>query len=125
MKNDRESIKVEVQKIDPDLNPDEDEDAFKVAVVLMAAALVTGPDVVRLATFTKYPAVFVAEIDQRMRAAGLWKDGGVEGGHWFKGDEWRVCSFLADVMVAQGLLLTQRREDGTLEYRVRKPEELQ
>jgi len=125
MKNDLEVIKAEVQKIDPDLNPDGDEYSFKVAVVLMAAALVTGPDVVRLAAFTKYPAVFVAEIDQRMRAAGLWKDGGVEGEHWFKGDEWRVCGFLSDVMVAQGLLLTQRREDGKLEYRALKPSELQ
>jgi hypothetical protein len=78
IKTDLEAIKDEVQNLDPDLS--QDDYAFQVAVLLMAAALVTGPDVSRLASFTKYPATFVAEISQRMRGAGLWKDGSVESG---------------------------------------------
>jgi uncharacterized protein YodC (DUF2158 family) len=109
--------------LDPDLS--QDDYAFQGAVLLMVAALVTGPDVSRLACFTKYPATFVAEISQRMRGAGLWKDGSVESEHWFDGEEWRTAAFWMDVLVGEGRVVTQRREDGKRVYGAREPRERQ
>ena len=82
-----EEIKNEVQQLDPVL-AQQDERAFRTAVVLLAAAFATGPDTERLARFTGYPESLVAAISQRMRQCGLWTDNEVSTDHWFKGDKW-------------------------------------
>jgi hypothetical protein len=79
-------VKEEVQLLDPIL--DMNEFGFQAAVILMSAALVTGPNTESLAAFTGYPAHLVAEISDRMHQAGLWGDGEAKSDHWFKGEKW-------------------------------------
>jgi hypothetical protein len=113
-----EEIKKEIQQLDPGLDP-HDESTFRTAVVLLAAAFATGPDTERLTTFTGYPGSFVIAISQRMRHFGLWTDREVHAAHWFKGDKWTPGLWM-DSLVAQGLMLVRRREDGEWEYRALK-----
>jgi hypothetical protein len=81
-------IKEEVQLLDPDLEVNEF--GFQVAVVLISAALVTGPNTESLVAFTGYPAHLVAEISDRMHKAELWRNGTVESDHWFDGAKWTL-----------------------------------
>lgn len=114
MKNDRlDVIKQEIRNLDPELK--EHDRGFRIAVVLMAAAFVTGPDVERLSDFTGY-AGLVADISKRMHQARLWESGVVRSDHWFDGDKW-TPAFWADVLVAEGSIVTRCREDGQREYR--------
>ena len=115
-------IKEEVRRLDPKLRSDEL--GFQAAVILMAAALVKGPNTEPLASFTGYPTGVVADISKRMHEAGLWENGTVKTDHWFDGDKWTV-GFWADTLVAEGLVVTHHREDGEREYRVRDKGELQ
>lgn len=115
-------IKEEVQLLDPDLEVNEF--GFQVAVVLISAALVTGPNTESLIAFTGYPAHLVAEISDRMHKAELWRNGTVESDHWFDGAKWTVGIWI-DRLVAEGGLLAQRREDGEWVYRVPEKRELQ
>jgi len=115
-------IKEEIRKLDPGLESD-DEHAFQTAVVLMAAAFVTGPNTLRLSVFTGFPASLIADISKRMHRAGLWESGIVETDHWFDGDKW-TPGFWADTLVADGSLVTQFRKDGEREYRVLNREEV-
>lgn len=107
-------IREEVQLLDPTL--DRNDLAFRVAVVLMSAAFVTGPDTESLAAFTGYPLGFVSEISGRMHQAGLWSDGTVNSDHWLRGEKWTL-GIWTDSLVAEGLLLARQREDGKWEYR--------
>lgn len=107
-------IKGEVQLLDPNL--DINEFRFQTAVILMSAALVTGPNTECLAEFTGYPAHLVAEISDRMHHAGLWGDGEVKSDHWFKGERW-TAGIWTDCLVAEGLMLARQRKDGQWEYR--------
>jgi hypothetical protein len=114
-----DEIKEEVQRLDP--NKNEDEHGFQVAVVLMSAAFVTGPDTETLAAFTGYRASFIAEISRRMHQAGKWRDGFVRTDHWFNGEKWTV-GFWIDTLVAEGFLLARQRNDGKWEYRTQEQE---
>jgi hypothetical protein len=115
MKPDLDAIKEQVQIFDPGLKPDDY--AFQAAVILMAAASVTGPYVERISCFTKYHPTLVAEISQRMREAGLWTDDWIEYQHWC--GELGDLSFMMDVMVAEGSLMARRGEDGKWGYWIR------
>jgi hypothetical protein len=115
-------INDEIRRLDPGLETDEH--AFQVAVVLMAAAFVTGPDMKRLSIFTGFAAWMIADISKRMYQAGLWESGKVEADHWFDGDKW-TGGFWVDVLVAEGLLMTKFREDGERVYRRLNEQEVQ
>ena len=107
-------IKQEVQKLDPSL--DQNDFGFRAAVVLMAAAFVTGPNVENLAAFTGYPLSLVTEISDRMHQAGLWRDGAVNSDHWFRGEKW-TQGIWTDCLVAAGLMVARQRKNGEWEYR--------
>jgi len=110
-----EEIKHEVQQLDPVLN--QEELAFRTAVVLLAAAFATGPDAERLVIFTGYPESFVSAISQRMRQCGLWTANEVSTDHWFTGDKWTLGLWM-DSLVAEGRIVACRMEDGKWQYRV-------
>jgi hypothetical protein len=119
---DLDVIKEEISRMDPELETDEH--AFQVAVVLMAAAFVTGPNTQRLSAFTGYPASMIADISKRMHQARLWESGTVKTDHWFDGDNWTVGLTL-DRFVAEGMCVTKLRKDGELEYRALNRKEVQ
>ena len=108
-----DEIEQELKKLDPELDPLGP--AFQSAVVLMAAAFVTGPNLAHLAFFTGYPYGFVSKISQRMHLAHLWENGEAKSDHWFHGDQWAL-GFWTDTLVAEGLMVTRIRRDGKLEY---------
>jgi hypothetical protein len=105
----REHVKLGIQELDPDLDPQSQ--GIRTAVTLMAAAYMVGPRIDLLVAFTGYPLPYVAEISRRMRANGLWSDVGVSTVGWFEGD--RVTGvFWADCLVADGPVDVERTEDG-------------
>jgi hypothetical protein len=115
-------IKDQIRQLDPELETDEH--AFQVAVVLMAAAFVTGPNTKRLSAFTGLPASMIADISKRMHQAGLWENGVVDANDWFDGDKW-TAGFWVHTLVADGSLVTQFRKDGERAYRVLNRKEVQ
>ena len=110
-------IKEEIQRLDPALS--RDDLGFHTAVVLLPAVLVVGPDIDRLVAFTGYSRSFVADISRRMHESGLWANGEVNADHWFEGDK-VTAGLWVDCLVAEGLLVARRREDGQWEYRARR-----
>jgi hypothetical protein len=115
-------IKKEVQLLDPSSH--QNNIGFRVAVVLMSAALVTGPDTESLAAFTGYPPNWVAEISQRMHRAGLWRDSEVNSDHWYRGKKW-TAGIWTDSLVAVGLMRARQRENGKWEYQALEKSGLQ
>jgi hypothetical protein len=105
-----EEIENEVRQLDPEVS--RDELGFRTAVVLLAASFAVGPNVGGLASFTGYPVSFVADISRRMCNCGLWTADHVETDHWFEGD-CIVSSFWADTLVAEGLAIARRTDDGS------------
>lgn len=116
-------IKEEVQRIDPELDKDDDE--FQTAVVLMAAAFVTGPHTESLAAFTGYPGHLVADISRRMHKSGLWAHGVVKSDHWIDSNNNWTYGFWTDCLVAEGLVLARQTEDGEWVYRLLEKKKLQ
>jgi hypothetical protein len=112
-----DAIKEQIRILDPELP--EDDPGFQIAVVLLAAWLVTGPDIDGLFAFTGYSREMVSDISKRMHEARLWESGRVKTDHWFDGDRWTVGMWI-DTLVAEGLLIPRQREDGETEYRPRK-----
>jgi hypothetical protein len=108
-----DAIKKEGQLLDPSL--DQNNVGFRVAVVVMSAALVTGPDTESLATSTSYAPNWVTEISQRMHRAGLSRDGKVNSDHWYRGKK-LTEGVWTDSLVAVGLMRARRREDGKWEH---------
>ena len=105
-------IKEGIRELDPKL--ESDDPAFAIAVILMAAAFVTGPDSDRLVSFTGYPPGVVADVSRRMHEAGLWERDTVKTDHWFDGDKLTV-GFWADTLVAEGVVATRLDQDETNE----------
>jgi hypothetical protein len=94
---------------------DEDDSVYRTAIVLFAA-MAYGTGVTRLSEVTGYPKEFIATISLNMREAGIWAEDEVCYEHWFDGDSIRRAPIWCDVMVAQGQLITQRRDDGKFLY---------
>ncbi|MGA7622102.1 MAG: hypothetical protein WB630_08825 [Candidatus Acidiferrales bacterium] len=106
-------VKLEIQKMDPSLDPESPE--FRTAVTVMAATFVVGPDVDLLAQFTGYPMTFVANIACRMRRYELWSDDQVCTGDWLEGDRVNMM-FWVHCLVAEGLMRIARNENGERVY---------
>jgi len=104
-----EHVKLVVIGNDPDLGPESPR--FRVAVVLLAAALVAGLSVGLLVRFTGYSMTFVAGIAHRMSASGLWSDDKVCTDRWFAGDH-LTGAFWTDCLVAEGLMYVERKKGG-------------
>lgn len=91
-------IKKEVIRLDKTIDPNSE--AFKTAVILLSSAVV-GPNVKKIAKFSKLPRPLISEKAKNLRKGGVWvKDKlAVE---WF--DENGGIAFWADCLVADGLL---------------------
>lgn len=114
-----EEIKSIVSELDPDLDPGGPE--FRTAVIVMAAAVVVGPQVDRLVQFTGYSVMFVADIAQRMRAHGLWSDHEVCADYRLDDDRGKGEFFL-HCLVAEGVMQVNRTEDGKVLFSEIDPE---
>ena len=86
--------------------------------LVLASALVCGPETAPLAELTQLPADFVEAIRQRMIQAGLWTEIDVMCDHWFgEGNVASITAICLDVMIAQGLLVRKWNEPmGDYEY---------
>ncbi len=115
-----EAVKEEVERLGPSVRGAEDDSSYRTAVVLLSAALVEGPDINGLAAFTGYSRDFIAAIALRMRVSGLWEDDFVNAQHWYRDDSYNPAGFWVDVLVAEGLVLAQRLENGQFIYRIRE-----
>ena len=93
-----DEIETVVATLDPEL--DRADDAFKVAVVLLAA-LVVGADAMKVAELTGYEPEFVQALAARLETSGVWADGTTHC-DWF-GEDGGV-EFWLHVAVAQGYL---------------------
>jgi len=99
-KLDLDYIHREVKRLDPKLG--EHTDTFATAVCLLAAALVVGPNVRRVARFTGYHVPFVKSRFERLRKQGVIRRGkfNVEWDHKTEGG----VAFWMDVCVAEGIM---------------------
>jgi len=93
-----DTIRREIIRLDPKLSPDDD--SYKAAVILLASGVVVGPNIKRLAKFTRYPRLKVAKFSKRLREQGVWRGAKVHG-DWF-GENGGI-SFWLDVGVATGM----------------------
>jgi len=97
-------IKRQIERLDPALQRNENDDGYRVAVLLLAAVRVTGSEIEKLTEFTGYPREFVARVSERMRNSGVWDvSGTAHSDHWFQGDTPTTGAFWADVLVGMGL----------------------
>lgn len=95
-------MKTRVHRLDPAIRPGKI--AFKVAVVVLAAAFIsTGTE--ELVAFTAYPRNFIKRISQRMRASGLWADDGVISDWLDQNGRWYPERFWLHVLIAEGAVL--------------------
>lgn len=120
--NKLEVITDEVRRLDLELDPSDS--GFQLAVILMAAAFVTGPDIERIASFTGHPRQMVADVSRRMHEAGLWEKGVVKSDYWFQGDKW-TAGLWCDTLVAEGRMKSRCNENGQREYGVRQHDQNQ
>ena len=98
-------------ELDPSLNGSEPGQTYNTALVVLSA-LTCGPDIRRLAAFTRLPEAFVAAIRQRMVRAELWTDIGVSCDHWQFGEHTvDLAAFWVDVLIAEGLVVRRWDED--------------
>jgi len=94
-----DDLKKEVKRLDPKTS-DENEPAFKTALILLSA-LVVGANQKNIAKFTKIPQKFIAERAKRLRANGIWR-GSKTNCDWF--EKSGGIAFWCDVLVAEGLI---------------------
>ena len=94
-----ERVRAEVKRMDP--NVDENSSEFRSAVILLSA-LVVGPRVREVATFTGYKYRDVAERFRRLRASGVVRQGQLSI-QWFDEDGGGIAFWL-DVLVAEGMM---------------------
>ncbi len=92
-------IKKEVHHLDKTLK-DEDDNDFKVAVVLLSSAIM-GPNIKRLSKFTRYPRRWIAPLSRNMRKNKLWGKGVIYN-DWFNKNG--GIEFFLHCAVAQGLV---------------------
>jgi hypothetical protein len=81
--------------------------AFKVAVVVMGAAIV-GPSTEKLVAFTGYSRSFIARISRNMRLCGFWVNGRVFCDWWDEDKNWRPARLWLHVLVAEGVCILKR-----------------
>ena len=65
-----ERLVKEVHHLDPKLS--EEDDAFKCAVILLTAAIVTGPNIAKVSKFCQYPKSLVRRFATNFRNSEIW-----------------------------------------------------
>ena len=115
-------IKAGILQLDPDLN--EACDLFCVAVLLIAAALISGPWVDRIVDLTGYSRTFVSAVARRMRGSNLWADDDSVSIDWLNADgspDW--AALWPQILVGQGRAIAWKGEDGAQIYGALPPED--
>ncbi|KKK66826.1 hypothetical protein LCGC14_2960160, partial [marine sediment metagenome] len=90
-----------VHRLDPKLS--KEEDGFKCAVVLMTAALATGPNIVKVSKFCGYPRTLVRRFATNLRASRIWGHKYVRPSDWSDKKAGGVAFWL-DVAVGLGFV---------------------
>lgn len=93
-----------VREMDSELEAEDD--GFAAAVVLLTAALETGPHIGRVCEFTGYAHKVVAQMSHHLRKSGVWKYNKTHC-QWSDEENGGVA-FWCDVNVALGLLSRTR-----------------
>lgn len=114
----RERALAFIEDVVRQLNVAPDDKGFRTAVVLVTAALLTGPDIDELVVLTHYPRQFVEDISRWMHASGRWTNGAVDAKHWFEGRYWNRAAFVSDVLIAEGCISRWLKPDGEWGYRL-------
>ncbi len=93
----REDIIKSVKKLDPNIK--EDEEAFKVACILLASAF-EGADSIKIGKLLKLPVKDIKKYEANLRKNNVWKENKVYC-DWFNNETGSI-SFWLDVNVALG-----------------------
>ena len=94
-------------------------DPSRNAALIMIAALFAGPDVGAVAEITGCSFELVSVIADRLRASGLWVDGGTDYANWFASDNLGIANFALDIDTAEGIFVrTGAKENGQFAYRL-------
>jgi hypothetical protein len=94
-------------------------DPSRDTALVMIAAVFVGPFEAAVAEVTGCPGAFVSVIAARLRASGLWTDGGTDYANWFASDNLGIANFALDIDTAEGVFVrTTRMENGQYEYRL-------
>ena len=96
-----------------------DGDPSRNAALVMIAALFLGPDVDAIAQTTGISSESVIVFGDRLRASGLWVDGGTDYSDWSAAKPLGVVNFGMDLDVAENVFVrTTRKENGHCVYRL-------
>jgi hypothetical protein len=93
-------LKREIARLDPALK--EGERAYTTYLILLSS-LVCGPNVQKIAKFAHIPREQVAKRGVNLRKNGVWVRGKIRA-DWFVEDGSGGCAFVADALVADGML---------------------
>jgi hypothetical protein len=94
-------------------------DPSRDTALIMVAALFVGPDIGAVAEITGCPVELVSVIDNRLRASGLWVDGGTDYSDWSAAKPLGIINFGFDVDIAEGVFTRgARMENGQYAYRL-------
>ena len=94
-------------------------DPSRDTALIMVAALFVGPDVGAVAEITGCSFELVSVIADRLRASGLWVDGGTDYADWFASDNLGIANFALDIDTAEGIFVrTGAKENGQFAYRL-------
>ena len=94
-----------------------DTDPSRNTALIMIAALFVGPSEAAVAEITGCPAALVSVIAARLRASGLWVDGGTDYSDWSAAKPLGVINFGLNLDVAEGVFTrTAAKENGQYGY---------
>ena len=97
----REDLVQEILKNDP--NEDQDSEAFKAQLVLLASAVLGTFNQTKLRDFTKVEGSLIAKFAHNLRKSGVWKGRNTICANWCDEEEGGVA-FMLDTLVATGMM---------------------
>jgi hypothetical protein len=94
-------------------------DPSRDTALVMIAALFVGPDAGAVAAITGCPIEIVNVVADRMRASGLWVDGGTDYSDWSAAKPLGIINFGFDLDIGEGVFTRgARMENGQYAYRL-------
>jgi hypothetical protein len=94
-------------------------DPSRDAALIMIAALFVEPDVGAVAAITGCPLEIVNVVADRLRASGLWVDGGTDYSDWSAKKPLGIINFGLDLDVAEGVFTrTAGKENDQYGYKL-------
>ena len=94
-------------------------DPSRDTALIIIAALVVGPSVAAVAEVTGCSVELVSVIAARLRASGLWVDGGTDYSDWSAAKPLGIINFGFDLDIGEGVFTRgAAKENGQFEYRL-------